>query len=61
MKVLRNLLPCTFTQHTYRCADEDMLHENERVNKVRVEKREAKAMFRMVSKGGLFMGAGHTG
>lgn len=38
MKVLRNLLLCTFTQHTYRCADEDTLQENERVNKVR-EKR----------------------
>lgn len=60
MKVLRNLLLCTFTQHTYRCANEDVLHENERVNKARVQKREAKEMFRVLSNGGLFMGAGHT-
>lgn len=60
MKVLKNLLLCTFTQHTYRCANEDMLHENE--SEQRGQKRgEAKGMFSMLSKGGLFMGAGHIG
>lgn len=40
MKVLKNLLLCTFMQHTYRYANEDMLHENE--SEQRTEKRRSK-------------------